>query len=882
MSWYNLEKTVRRISEGAMKSSLSILRRIAITAVVLVTMIIATGISYAADEVRPDNGIPVVYITIDESQGTIAAMNEDEEHNTRCQGTISIDVPSGFHYTDMAVIDCSSLAERPMEIKGRGNTTWGESKKPYKVKLAKKADVLGLGTNKHWVLVANYFDRTLVRDRITAWLGDEIGLEFTPRGVPVDLVMKNTDGTYNKYLGSYYLSEQVRVGENRIEIEELTASDVAESIITGGYLVQNGSQTDESSPSYFTTQRDEVWANHTPNFDTGDDGYVNKPQQKYIRDYMQKVEDAIYSTDFEGKNRTSYRDLMDLESAAKYWLVMEACLNGDAYGTGSTYLYKKRGDKLYWGPLWDFDMAWPYNQDYKGFDIRHNWIRGMLYDTGRDGFVREVKKQWPDVREALLALARDGGMIDRYYEETKRSQIEDLKANPIPEASEDNNPREFDPQTDKELLKAWIIRRVNWMDSHMSDLDKIMHRITVKIPGQKPYYTFVQDGFDPTGTLSIPWIDGYVFAGWEDENGNLIEGSGGCRKDMTVIARYISEDKASRVSNIFLREKDAYIEFRGEGSTLYTVAHTLVPEDALIKDVAWITSDDSIASPDDEGIVDVHKPGTVVITAALNNGISRSITLHIVEGHLPAPDSIRTEKDVYRMHPGGYDQVIIRRSPERTLIGTYDYQSSDPGVVTVNENGMLTAIAPGRAYITIITETPFTNADGSLEIRTLETKCEVIVAEPSAVTYRVSEGDGQIWRKGSSEDAVFVYKRSADDDETFSHFEGIKVDGNDVSPSYYTSGRGSVIIRLKPGYLETLSIGKHTFTALFDDERASDAHFEVVSPDGEGSGNGGRDNTDRTGSVRTGDQSRLGLWAGILAAVIAGIIIATVLLKKKK
>ena len=315
---------------------------------------------------------------------------------------------------------------------------------------------------------------------------------------------------------------------------------------------------------------------------------------------------------------------------------------------------------------------------------------------------------------------------------------------------------------------------------------------------------------------------------------------------------------------------------------MYTVAHTLVPEDALIKDVAWITSDDSIASPDDEGIVDVHKPGTVVITAALNNGISRSITLHIVEGHLPAPDSIRTEKDVYRMHPGGYDQVIIRRSPERTLIGTYDYQSSDPGVVTVNENGMLTAIAPGRAYITIITETPFTNADGSLEIRTLETKCEVIVAEPSAVTYRVSEGDGQIWRKGSSEDAVFVYKRSADDDETFSHFEGIKVDGNDVSPSYYTSGRGSVIIRLKPGYLETLSIGKHTFTALFDDERASDAHFEVVSPDGEGSGNGGRDNTDRTGSVRTGDQSRLGLWAGILAAVIAGIIIATVLLKKKK
>ena len=63
------------------------------------------------------------------------------------------------------------------------------------------------------------------------------------------MVMRNTTGTYEKYLGSYYLSEQVRVGNNRIDIEELTEKDTDASIITGGYLVQNGLQVGKDSPS---------------------------------------------------------------------------------------------------------------------------------------------------------------------------------------------------------------------------------------------------------------------------------------------------------------------------------------------------------------------------------------------------------------------------------------------------------------------------------------------------------------------------------------------------------------------------------------------------------------------------------------------------------
>ncbi|MBR3352825.1 MAG: CotH kinase family protein, partial [Erysipelotrichaceae bacterium] len=172
------------------------------------------------EEGEVDNGIPIVYLNIDESRGTIDDMLESMDHSVYCYGTISIEVPEGFHYSDFRDTACESLENLEMSIRGRGNSTWEmQKKKPFKIKLEKKADVLGLGENKHWALLANVFDSTLMRDRITAWLGDEMGFDFTPRGVPVDVIMRGENyGTH--YLGSYYLTENVRVDKNRLEIDE--------------------------------------------------------------------------------------------------------------------------------------------------------------------------------------------------------------------------------------------------------------------------------------------------------------------------------------------------------------------------------------------------------------------------------------------------------------------------------------------------------------------------------------------------------------------------------------------------------------------------------------------------------------------------------------
>ncbi len=100
--------------------------------------------------------------------------------------------------------------------------------------------------------------------------------------------------------------------------------------------------------------------------------------------------------------------------------------------------------------------------------------------------------------------------------------------------------------------------------------------------------------------------------------------------------------------------------------------------------------------------------------------------------------------------------------------------------------------------------------------------------QETEISYFNTEGDGLVWTKGSNVTADFTFKRSADDSTTFGHFTGVSVDGEAVDALNYTAESGSVIVKLKPVYLETLSLGAHTLTAAFDDANAATADFRIV------------------------------------------------------
>ncbi len=648
-----------------------------------------------AEKTVVDNGIPVLYLNIDESRGTIDAMNSDFEHNTSCYGTMDFKLPSpDFEYVDYQN-ELKEYTGLEMSIKGRGHTTWTADKKPYKIKLDKKTDLLGLGEderNKHWVLLANYADPTLIKNRLTASLGEDIDMEFTPFGVPVDVVMNDT------YLGSYLLMEHVRVGKGRIDIDELDENDVTEPEITGGYLVEYGTQTSSRNPGYFTTKSGAEWNNHTPSFNPDDGDYENDVQKNYIRDYFQMIEDMLMSDSQKDENGNSYTAYMDPVSAAKYWLVQNVCNNVDAFRTGSTYLYKKRDGMLYWGPLWDFDQAWefPYSDDddtsYKEFVISKNpWIIPMLYDKSEGSIYQHILQEWPIIRDVLLDYIKDDGLIDQFYEETKASQAENAKLYPT------ENSKPYKEWTDR--LKTWINNRIGWMDEHMSDLSEISRKITLKAEGS-PDQTYYRINKSTLFFLQDPAREGYIFRGWYDQNGNKVTDADIISSDMVLTAKFVTEEEATKYEEIIFRRD---IETIVLSSSPYTFRpdYTGFPENPELKTLFWTSSDESIAAVADEnGRVKVFKPGKVTITVTVPNGTSYSYILNIIEDKI-LPASVTVTENI-ELQPGEHKRIDFITDPVEACIDSVYFTTMDDTTIAVSlRTGVVTGLEEGTAQVKV-------------------------------------------------------------------------------------------------------------------------------------------------------------------------------------
>lgn len=815
-----------------------------ITLLLCVLLCMAGGFPSARAEEEPvsvDNGIPVIILHIDESQGTIEDMISSPDHSVYCYGTLSIDVPEGFHYSDFPDLPCESMQNLSMSIRGRGNTTWSASKKPFKIKLDSKKDLFGLGKNKHWALIANAYDRSMLKDRITAWLGDAMDFAFTPRGVPVDVIM--TGETYGtRYLGSYYLTENVRVGENRLEIEELTETDTDPSVITGGYLLQDAAQVREGSPDRFITSRGVDWATETPSFDTDaslfasrdheerdeeadgtmlKDAYANPYQQEYIQNHMQYVEDVLFE---EG---TAYRDLIDLESSAKYWLVNTFAMNTDAYATGSTYIYKDRDpadgiSKLYWGPLWDFDYAWDFQTYTSGMSAGHEWLLPMFHDREAGGFVEEVHKQWTLMRDHIAELIKDGGVIDGYYEETKASAAYDAKMLHDDDA--------FDYYALKEHLKDWIRRRLAWMDENFDLVDTLVHKVTYMVNEEVIASEFIQHNemSETLGTLR-PEVEGYTFMGWYDEEDNPIDSETRITDDLILHAKLLDDSEITHGEDIAL-SKDSDIVRYNSHVFRYQIPYTVIPEDAVDRQVTWTSSDESYSTVDENGIVSYSGPGTVVLTGKLKNGKTRTFTLTVTEEDLPVPAAITPETDTVTLKPGQQGTFMIHTDPSPASISGFTYTSDDPNVVTVGENGVLTALSPGTVVVHV--ETVSYDADGNEII--LRADMTVIVEEetpapqPSIISYHVTMSSGTTWRKGTKNGYILTVKRSEEDETCFSHFTGVKLDDVLLQRDRdYTAAKGSTIVTIMPEVMDALDTGTHKIEFLFDDGSVT-AETEVL------------------------------------------------------
>lgn len=302
-----------------------------------------------------------IYITTE--SGSMSAVHADKEHKE--PGEILILDENGEVQYDGAL----------EYIKGRGNSTWTFDKKPYNIKLDKKADLFGMGKSKKWCLLANASDPSVIRNMLAYDLAINLGVDVTSETYQLNLYING------EYAGLYLITEKVEIDDNRIEIydlegetEDVNAEDLDSyplkgaqnsrvwgSIkyadipndpeeITGGYLLElEKIYRYVNEPSGFITNIGQAVVVKTPE-------YASKAQVEYISSYYQEFEDALYSSTGCNSSGKHYSEYIDVDSLARMYVLDEFSANFDGCSS-SFYLYKDVDGKLVAGPAWDFDLG---------------------------------------------------------------------------------------------------------------------------------------------------------------------------------------------------------------------------------------------------------------------------------------------------------------------------------------------------------------------------------------------------------------------------------------------------------------------------------------------------------------------------------------------
>ena len=340
-------------------------------------------------------------------------------------------------------------------IRERGNASRNFPKKPYRIKFAKKHQVLGSPANaKKWTLINNYGDKTLMRNQLAFELSRRFGMPYTPFCAYVDVVL-NGD-----YKGSYQLCDQIEVRKNRVNITEMTPRDNSGEALTGGYLFEVDAYAgDEPFQAVFQSSYGTPVTIKSPDEDS-----ITAQQKNYITQRYNAME-------------ANWRQHLDLNTFLRHFLVGEVSGNTDTYW--SVYMYKHRSnDTLYVGPCWDFDLA--FDNDNRTYHVcdRSDYIYRsggstigymrtlvdniVIYDTAAK---QQLKDLWAQLRRNGFTEESMLDYIDEQAELLAHSQQLNFLRWPILYQQVHQNPAARGSyQAEVDNVRNYIRNRIPWMD----------------------------------------------------------------------------------------------------------------------------------------------------------------------------------------------------------------------------------------------------------------------------------------------------------------------------------------------------------------------------------------------------------------------------------
>lgn len=328
------------------------------------------------------------------------------------------------------------------KIKGRGNSTWSKPKKPYRLKLDKKAIVLGLPAAKDWVLLANYNDYTLMCNAVAMKMGKQLGMPYTNDIIAVDLTVNG------EYRGNYNLTQQVEVKENRVDLGDGGVLWEIDNYFDEAYKFRSAKANlpvmlkdpDPESPEQFNTWKAE----------------------------FQSFEDKLYEKSFPNNN---YGEIFDKQQFVNFLIVNMLAWNNEVNQPKSVYMHKKVNGKYTMGPIWDFDFGFGFSEDHGRTYFNYLEMNLIREDDERIGskFYQHLLQD-PDLRRLLTQTWKDYRsqkfeelmqFIEAYAAQIRDSQKKDFNI----WKTDDNN-----LALNKAKLKTFLRQRVKVIDNYVKTL----------------------------------------------------------------------------------------------------------------------------------------------------------------------------------------------------------------------------------------------------------------------------------------------------------------------------------------------------------------------------------------------------------------------------
>lgn len=432
-----------------------------------------------------NSGLPVVVLT---QSGGGSESWEEAGINVRSKDADWVETDKMAVYNADGSVD---MEEAPCGIRLRGNSTQKFPKKPFAIKLVDKAPVLGMPKHKRWVLLANWMDRTMLRNAValevahrtdSAYINDGIG--WSPRGTSVEVVM---DG---RHVGNYYFCEQIKIDGDRVDITDCYEDVENPTPETCGYLLEfddamdevNNFRTSRGIPCMF---KDEVPANSE---------FFN-----YVKNKVEGIENSLNAENYE----EAYKNL-DINSVIDYFFIQELTFNDEYKHPKSVYMYIDGPGKLTAGPVWDFDWqtfvlydkVQAMNSKYGGtYSCRNTneWLYGKSklaewhiiggYDYENDmpymwypllfkdaNFRARVQERWAVIYPQLLSVA---AKIDEFAAQNKVSDLYNYAMWPlvglkVSVGSAFNGDEDMSFDEAIATMKQAYTERLEWMNSSIT------------------------------------------------------------------------------------------------------------------------------------------------------------------------------------------------------------------------------------------------------------------------------------------------------------------------------------------------------------------------------------------------------------------------------